>query len=128
MFLLDMADIGHSCNTNLTYMCDLWFIVGSTTSSLKCTDWEHKEVPEGSKFKARLDPCETCICEAGHPVSCYSTGCAAPPDCKDSILEEVEGECCRFNCIKPADLPPDYKKKKNQTIIINSQNPPTCKS
>lgn len=83
-------------------------------SSMGCTDWRGNRIKNGVEFRSRQDPCETCTCEEGHSVRCMSVHCAAP---KCSLWEMIEGECCQFHCLEPADAPRDKNGKINISSI-----------
>ena len=75
-------------------------------------------VLSGQQFQSRMDPCETCTCEGGHAVRCMAVRCA-PPECK--LYEMVEGECCKFNCLEPADSPPDQRSNRTDLVPDNTK-------
>ena len=81
------------------------FYFSADDKVLQCHDWKGNVVAFGQRYTpSKDDPCGRCTChEQGFPVMCSSVQCSPPAHCMK--WELLPGECCKHNCLLPADLP-----------------------
>ena len=72
-------------------------------NSLDCFAYDGSMVQDGERYQPREDPCETCVCEQGQPISCIVPRCQKPHlPCLNPL--QIPGECCKFSCDEPTSL------------------------
>ncbi|CAH1801820.1 unnamed protein product [Owenia fusiformis] len=91
------------------WSCFIHPVFAALTGLNNCQDWKGDWIKEGEYYiPKKNDLCMSCLCNQGHPTMCKSVSCS-PPDCA-TMLQPVEGECCKFICIAPPRHPNDVKE------------------
>ena len=114
MKIIDPVDV---CILLYTAFC--YLIFEGEGDVLVCHDWQGGVVSVGNQYTpSDTQPCVRCTCHnTGFPVMCKSVLCSPPPDC--GMFEQVPGQCCHFNCVLSADVPPGGTKV-NGTLLNNT--------